>query len=69
MHSPPLAQYIYITLDEMQAVAKHLTKRGRMTISELAAQSASLIDLEPREVESVDAGKRPMLDFEALAED
>jgi len=53
----------------MQAVAKHLTKRGRMTISELAAQSASLIDLEPREVESVDAGKRPMLDFEALAED
>jgi len=60
-------KYIYITLDEMHAVAKHLTKKGRVTISELAAQSSSLIDLEPRTVGTEGAGKRPMLDFDALA--
>lgn len=66
--SPPLlVQYIYITLDEMHAVARHLTKKGRVTIRELAANSSSLIDLEPREAGTEGAGKRPMLDFEALA--
>lgn len=61
-------QYIYITLDEMRAVARHLTKKGRMTISELALQSSSLIDLEPRDVGTEGGhGKRPMLDFDALA--
>lgn len=63
----PLLQYIYITLEEMRAVAQHLTKRGRISISELAAQSARLVDLEPRAMGS--GGKRPMLDFETLAEE
>ncbi|KAF5836645.1 DDRGK domain-containing protein [Dunaliella salina] len=60
-------KYIYITLGEMHAVARHLIKKGRVTISELAAQSSSLIDLEPRTVGTEGAGKRPMLDFDALA--
>jgi hypothetical protein len=61
-------QYIYITLEEMHAVAQHLTKQGRIRISELAAKSSSLIDLEPKATGSGE-GKRPMLDFDALAEE
>lgn len=41
-------QYIYISLEEMQSVAAFIRSRGRVAIGELAARSASLIDLEPR---------------------
>lgn len=66
---PPYTQYIYITLDEMHAVAQRLTKRGRMSISDLAAQSSSLIDLEPRATGTAGAGKKQMIDFDELAEE
>ncbi|KAG2483696.1 hypothetical protein HYH03_017496 [Edaphochlamys debaryana] len=41
-------KYIYISLDEMNAVASYIRSRGRVAIGELAARSASMIDLEQR---------------------
>lgn len=41
-------QYIYISLNEMHAVADYLRKQGRVTIHGLASKSAELIDLEPK---------------------
>ena len=45
---PPARQYIYISREEMGAVADYIRQRGRVAIGELAARSATLIDLEPR---------------------
>ncbi|GFR50077.1 hypothetical protein Agub_g12221 [Astrephomene gubernaculifera] len=49
-------KYIYISLEEMAAVASFLRQRGRVAIGELAARSAQLIDLEPRQGEGAGAG-------------
>ncbi|KAK9827671.1 hypothetical protein WJX81_005800 [Elliptochloris bilobata] len=41
-------KFIYISREEMAAVAEFITRRGRVAIAELAAQSAQLIDLNLR---------------------
>ena len=38
-------KFIYISEDELKAVAKFIRQRGRVSISELAEQSANLINL------------------------
>ena len=43
-------QYLYISLDEMKAVANYIKSSGRVAISSLAARSNSLIDLSVKEV-------------------
>uniref|UniRef100_A0A670ITG8 DDRGK domain-containing protein 1 n=1 Tax=Podarcis muralis TaxID=64176 RepID=A0A670ITG8_PODMU len=40
-------KFIYITTEEMTAVADFIRRRGRVSITELARQSNSLINLEP----------------------
>lgn len=47
-------KFIYISNDEMAAVAKFIQKKGRVRISTLAQESNKLIDLEPRAVEEDD---------------
>jgi DDRGK domain-containing protein 1 len=44
-------QFIYVSMDEMAAVADFIKKRGRVAIGELAAKSNTLIDLEQHEAE------------------
>lgn len=39
-------KYIYISLEELDAVAKFMKQRGRVSISELAESSNSLINLQ-----------------------
>ena len=41
-------QFIYISKEEMEAVAEFIKRRGRVAISELAAKSNTFIDLEAR---------------------
>ena len=43
---PPM-QYIFISTQEMEAVADFIKARGRVSIAELAARSERLIDLAP----------------------
>ena len=43
-----LTQFIYISQEEMAAVADFIKRRGRVAISELAAKSNTFIDLEAR---------------------
>lgn len=43
-----LIQFIYISTEEMAAVAEFVKRRGRVAISELAAKSNTFIDLEAR---------------------
>lgn len=43
-----LTQFIYISKEEMAAVADFIKRRGRVAISELAAKSNTFIDLEAR---------------------
>lgn len=38
-------KFIYISSDELKAVAKFITQRGRVSISELAESSNNLINL------------------------
>lgn len=40
-------KFIYITTDELKAVAKFINQRGRVSVSELAEYSNKLIRLEP----------------------
>jgi hypothetical protein len=40
-------QYIFISTQEMEAVADFIKARGRVSIAELAARSERLIDLAP----------------------
>ena len=44
-------KFIYISNDELAAVAKFIQKKGRVRISTLAQESNKLIDLEPRAVD------------------
>lgn len=41
-------KYIYISLEEMKAVADYIKREGRVGISHLASQSNQFIDLEPK---------------------
>lgn len=45
---PSLAQFIYVSLEEMGAVADFIRQRGRIAIAELAAKSNQFIDLEAK---------------------
>lgn len=47
-------KFIFISREEMQAVAKFVQKRGRVRISTLAQESNKLIDLTPRKREGDD---------------
>lgn len=41
-------KYIYISKEEMQAVADYIQRQGRVSISHLASKSNQFIDLEPK---------------------
>ncbi|XP_059658268.1 DDRGK domain-containing protein 1 [Cornus florida] len=41
-------KYIYISQEEMKAVADYIKRQGRVSISHLASQSNQFIDLEPK---------------------
>lgn len=41
-------KYIYISLEEMKAVADYIKREGRVSISLLASKSNQFIDLEPK---------------------
>lgn len=41
-------KYIYISLEEMKAVADYIRREGRVNISHLASMSNQFIDLEPK---------------------
>ncbi|KAK1440025.1 hypothetical protein QVD17_05850 [Tagetes erecta] len=41
-------KYIYISHEEMQAVADYIKREGRVSIAHLASQSNQFIDLEPK---------------------
>jgi hypothetical protein len=41
-------KYIYISMEEMKAVADYIKREGRVGISHLASQSNQFIDLEPK---------------------
>ena len=64
-------KYIYISLEEMQAVAQYITNKGRVAISELAAKSDTFIDMEVKAAEAMEAaaGARPAIDFDSLVSD
>lgn len=80
MHAPCLArfndlpslgatQYIYISMEEMQAVAAHIRSKGRTSIAELAQESSSLglINFEAKAASTGGAGRGGTpLDFDAL---
>lgn len=55
-------QYIYISMEEMAAVADYIVSRGRVAISELAAKSGTFIALE---VQNAAAPKLQADDLEA----
>lgn len=52
-------KFIYISHDEMRAVADYIKASGRVSIAGLAAKSNEFIDLEPKKVETsgVDLGE------------
>lgn len=55
-----MAQFIYISPAEMEAVASFIKQRGRVAIAELAARSDELIDLEARAAPPDDAASRDL---------
>ncbi|KAJ9523932.1 hypothetical protein QJQ45_022399 [Haematococcus lacustris] len=58
-------KYIYVSLEEMKAVADFMTQRGRVAIHDLAVKSSKLIDLEPRTAVT-SAVPGTTIDFESL---
>ncbi|CAN0899920.1 DDRGK domain-containing protein 1 [Linum grandiflorum] len=50
-------KYIYISVEEMKAVADYIKREGRVSISHLASKSNQFIDLEPKPqyVEEIEA--------------
>lgn len=50
-------QFIFISPDEMQAVADFIRQRGRIAIAELAQRSNTFIDLAGRQVEGLEAAE------------
>ncbi|KAK9812220.1 hypothetical protein WJX73_005008 [Symbiochloris irregularis] len=45
-------KYIFISMEEMTAVANYIRAKGRVAISELAAKSSQFIDLTARDVDA-----------------
>ena len=43
-------KFIYISRDELEAVAKFIRQRGRVSIAELAESSNKLINISPEHV-------------------
>lgn len=41
-------KYIYISIEEMKAVADYIKRQGRVSIAHLASSSNQFIDLEPK---------------------
>jgi len=41
-------KYIYISMEEINAVADYIKRQGRVSISHLASKSNQFIDLEPK---------------------
>lgn len=66
-----ISQYIYISLDEMRAVANFLTTKGRVAISELANKSSTFIDLEAKQAapDAIPGGKAGAISFDSLIDD
>lgn len=56
-------QFIYISKEEMQAVADFIQQKGRVSIAELAAKSSQFIDLEAKESSKTE-GLELNLDFD-----
>jgi len=50
-------KFIYISPDELEAVAKFVKQRGRVSIAELAESSNKLINLNPNISKSVSVQK------------
>jgi len=46
-------KFIYITVEEMSNIAKFITQRGRVSISEIARESNKLVDLTQQSVEDI----------------
>lgn len=40
-------KFIYITMEELEAVARYIRQNGRVSIADLAASSNRLINLDP----------------------
>ncbi len=57
-------KYIYISEEEMNAVAGFIRTQGRVAIAELAVKSSKLIDLDAKTAAA--ATSVPMLDFDAV---
>jgi hypothetical protein len=45
-------KFIYISPEEMKAVADYIKRLGRVSIAHLASKSNEFIDLEPKTLES-----------------
>lgn len=59
-------KYIYISREEMERVAEFIRTNGRIAISELAAKSASLIDLEGKTMPTKVLGLETSQDLQEL---
>jgi hypothetical protein len=60
-------KFIYISKDEMEAVAAYIRRNGRISIAALAAQSNDLIDLEAKSANAVTAaGVGRSIDFDSM---
>eukprot|EP00775_Hariotina_reticulata_P004954 gene4954-5195_t len=60
-------KFIYISKEEMEAVAAYIRRNGRISIAALAAQSNDLIDLEAKSANAVNAaGVGPTIDFDSM---
>ncbi len=46
-------KFIYITVNELEAVAKFIKQRGRVSITELAESSNLLINLNPENTDAI----------------
>ena len=56
-------QYIYISVEEMEAVAQFIKNRGRISISELAKKSNTFIDLESKASAAAPSAAAATVDF------
>lgn len=61
-------KYIFISPEEMKAVAEYIHRQGRVRISQLAQQSSSLVDLQPRStmVPCTPGGNPEAVDFDSM---
>ena len=50
------AQYVQLTMAELEAVASYIKGCGRVSVGQLAAKSGSLIQLQARDAASIAAG-------------